>query len=493
MNQICKKQKRTRDRNRKKALTAKILSLLLLFTLVLPAFTACSGSNGSNHLAGDRITIVTTIFPEYDWVMNILGDNPANIEVKLLLDSGVDLHSYEPSVEDILSITRSDIFIYVGGESDEWADDIVKNAQNADITVISLMDSLGGYVKEEELVEGMEGEDEEGEEGEEPEYDEHVWLSLRNAKILTAAIEKAVEEKDPANAATYKSNLEKYTEKLDFLDSEYKTAVDFAPYYTLVFADRFPFRYLVDDYNLDYYAAFVGCSAESEASFETIRFLADKIDELDLPAVLTIEGGNHKIAETVLSQTSKKDCEILSLNSMQSTTMADVNNGTDYIKIMTENLNTIKKALGSDSLNPYDANSTTAMLSGAPDPEVELPEITSSVEGIDIDLPSMSSTIVYAQVYDMISKPDKYIGKTVRMTGTFGDYYDTSTGNHYYGCIVKDATACCAQGIEFVPVSDYKYPDDYPEVGSEITITGTFSTYYEGDDIYCTLKDSVFE
>ena len=481
-------------KNRKNRPITKLFPLLLILILILPLFTACSGSNGKNHLSSNNIKIVTTIFPEYDWVMNILGDNPANVEVTLLLDAGVDLHSYEPSVEDILEVTRSDIFIYIGGESDEWAEDIVKNAQNADITVISLIDSLGGYVKEEEIVEGMEGEEEgEEEEGEEPEYDEHVWLSLKNAKILTAAIEKAIEEKDPQNAATYQANLKKYTEKLDFLDSEYKTAVDFAPYYTLVFADRFPFRYLVDDYNLDYYAAFVGCSAESEASFETIRFLADKIDELDLPAVLTIEGNNQKIAETVLSQTSKKDCEILSVNSMQSVTMDDVNKGADYIKIMNENLGVIKKALGNDNLNPYDANSTTAMLSNAPDPEVELPDITSTVEGIDVDLPSMSSTIVYAQVYDMISKPDKYIGKTVRMSGTFGDYYDATTGNHYYGCIVKDATACCAQGIEFVPVSDYKYPDDYPEVGSEITVVGTFSTYYEGEDIYCTLKDSMFE
>ena len=473
----------------------KALTLLLIFTLILPVFTACSGNSANTHTGSNRIQIVTTIFPEYDWVKNILGSNPANAEVTLLLDSGVDLHSYEPSVEDILTVTRSDIFVYVGGESDEWTNDIVKNAQNADIITISLMDTLGGYVKEEELVEGMEGEEEgEDEEGEEEtEYDEHVWLSLRNAKIICKSIEEALEKADPANASTYRQNLESYLGKLDLLDNEYNSAVDLAPQYTLLFADRFPFRYLVDDYNLDYYAAFVGCSAESEASFETIRFLAEKTDELDLPAVLTIEGGNKKIAETVLSQVKKSDCEILTVNSMQSTTMEDVKNGADYIKIMRENLSVISKALGNDGLNPYDAYSTTAMLSNAPDPEEELPEITSTVEGIDIDLPSMSSTIVYAQVYDMISKPDKYEGKTVRMTGAFGDYYDETTGNHYFGCIVKDATACCAQGIEFIPVSDYKFPDDYPEVGDEITVVGTFTTYNEGDDIYCTLKDSVFE
>ena len=291
------------------------------------------------------LKIVTTIFPEYDWVREILGDKADNAELTMLLDNGVDLHSYQPTADDIIKISDCDLFIYVGGESDGWVEDALKEATNKDMQVINLLDVLGEQVKEEEVVEGMEAEEEESEDEDEPEYDEHVWLSLKNAKTLCNAITDALETIDPANKDVYAANAASYLEKLAALDSEYQSMVDNAARKTVLFGDRFPFRYLVDDYGLNYYAAFVGCSAETEASFETVSFLSGKVDELGLPCVLTIEGAQHKIAETIVQNTAEKNQSILTLDSMQSTTSTDVANGTTYLSVMESNLDVLKQAL----------------------------------------------------------------------------------------------------------------------------------------------------
>jgi len=208
------------------------------------------------------------------------------------------------------------------------------------------LDVLGEKVKEEEIVEGMEAEEEEEEsEEEEPEYDEHVWLSLRNAQICCDVICEKICEADADNAEAYRSNTKEYNKKLSDLDGQYKSAVDGAKYNTLLFGDRFPFRYMTDDYGLDYYAAFAGCSAETEASFETIVFLSKKTDELTLPAIMTIEGAEHKIAETIRDNTNNKDQKILTLDSMQSVTSDDVKKSVTYISIMESNLSVLKEAL----------------------------------------------------------------------------------------------------------------------------------------------------
>ena len=296
----------------------------------------------------DSISVVTTIFPEYDLVKEILGANPANAEVTMLLDNGVDLHSYQPTAEDILKIATCDLFIYVGGESDEWVEDALQEATNKDMVVVNLLETLGSDVKEEEVVEGMEAEEEEEEEAEgeeEPEYDEHVWLSIKNTEKLCEAVKNAIITIDSENSAVYEENSKAYCEKLAALDKAYEDAVSSSTVDTLLFGDRFPFRYLVDDYGLKYYAAFVGCSAETEASFETITFLAGKVDELGLQSILTIEGADHKIAETIKDNTTSKDQVILTMDSMQSTTSEDVKNGATYLGIMESNLEVLKKAL----------------------------------------------------------------------------------------------------------------------------------------------------
>ena len=339
----------------------KILTLMIAVLLAVGCLSACSSGSSQSDEDNGKIQIVTTIFPEYDWVMNILGDNPAKADVTMLLDTGVDLHSFQPTAEDILKISTCDLFIYVGGESDEWVDDALQEATNKDMIVINLLDVLGDAVKEEEVIEGMQEEDHdhEHEDGEddhdedhdheheegEVEYDEHVWLSLKNAAVLVENISGMVQKRDPDNADLYKKNTSAYIEQLNALDSKYQAVVSNASYTTLLFGDRFPFRYLVDDYGLSYYAAFVGCSAETEASFETITFLAQKVDELSLPAVMTIEGTDHRIAETIVQNTQTKDQQILTMDSMQATTAKDVENGTTYLSIMEKNLSVLKGAL----------------------------------------------------------------------------------------------------------------------------------------------------
>ena len=327
--------------------------------LTVMGFTGCNAVAPGNVDDG-KIHVVTTIFPIYDWVENVIGDNPGEVEVTMLLDSGVDLHSYQPSAADILKISTCDVFIYVGGESDGWVHEALANAVNRDMKVINLLDALGEGAKEEEMVEGMQesGHDhEDGEEGhnhedgedahdhEDHEYDEHVWLSLRNASFYVGQIADVLSETDPANAATYGANADAYKSKLADLDERYRSTVEAAGGNTLLFGDRFPFRYLTDDYGLEYYVAFMGCSAESEASFETIAFLSGKVDEENLRCVMTIDGSDGKIAQTIISSTKNKDQKILTLDSMQSATSKDYEEGRTYLSIMESNLEVLKEAL----------------------------------------------------------------------------------------------------------------------------------------------------
>ncbi len=499
----------------------KIIALALIAVMAIAAFAGCSNKETASE---NKLSIVTTIFPEYDWVMQVLGNKADKADVSMLLDNGVDLHSYQPSADDIVKISNCDMFIYVGGESDEWVEDVLAGAKNKNMAVINLLEVLGDSVKDEEVVEGMEHDhdheheheeieesdikdrtldefagdwkslypylengdleeyvehhaEEHGEEadevreellekwecdaksisvngneitfvftdgttkkatykyagflpvkdddgditgvryqfetdskdapryvqfndhghepedevehfhiyfgndgfdalmksgsnpffvpdsltvdeineeltgghdhshGEEAEKDEHVWLSLRNAETLCKEIADELGKIDADNKDAYKANADAYAAKLRDLDGKYKDAVNSAPVKTLLFGDRFPFRYLVDDYGLSYYAAFAGCSAESEASFETIVFLADKVDELGLRAIMQIESADGKIANTIKDTTSAKDQVILTLDSMQSTTASDIEGGATYLSAMEKNLEVLKDAL----------------------------------------------------------------------------------------------------------------------------------------------------
>ena len=504
----------------------KMIPLFLVLTMAVGLLAGCGKKNAAETGESDsnKLSVVTTIFPEYDWVKEILGDKTGSTDLTMLLSSGVDLHSYQPTADDIVKISGCDLFVYVGGESDEWVKNVLKNAVDKKMKVINLLEVLGDSVKTEEIVEGMQEdghdhghshdeqltendiedrtlsdfagawkslhpfllngdldkfcehraeEDEDSsttkdtywekykaswqcdaekisingdtitftyadgktvsaeytyagyqpkrndegkirsvryqfettsadapkyvqfnDHGHEPgkaehfhiyfgndgfdalmsdktnpffvkdalsvedildelmghdhgeEKDEHVWLSLKNAKTLVGAIADALQELDPDNKDTYAANASAYIEKLSALDGAYQSAVDGAARKTVLFGDRFPFRYLVDDYGLGYYAAFAGCSAESEASFETVSFLAKKVDELKLPCVLTIEGKNHKLAETIVQSTAGKNQKVLTMDSMQSMTSKDAANGATYLSVMEQNLSVLKEALG---------------------------------------------------------------------------------------------------------------------------------------------------
>ena len=299
-----------------------------------------------------KVKIVTTIFPEYDWVKNIIKGKEDNFDVSMLMTSGIDLHNFQPSAKDIIEIGKSDIFIYVGGESDKWAEGVLKEASNKNLKTINLMEVLKDRVKVEEEIEGMEEEEHHHEEGEEHkegeeeiEYDEHVWLSLKNAEYICNKIESEISSIDTANANVYKDNLTSYVNSLKALDNEYKDAVDKASRKVLLFGDRFPFRYLFDDYGLKYYAAFKGCSAETEASFKTIKFLADKLSEEKFPYVMIIEGSNGKIANAIIENSTEKDAKVETMYSIQAVSSDEINNGASYLDYMKKNLEVFKTVL----------------------------------------------------------------------------------------------------------------------------------------------------
>ena len=316
-------------------------------------YTKCDASlrlfyilQGKTQAKSNKVNILCTIFPQYDWTRSILGNADNFTNLSLLVKSGVDLHNYQPSTADIVQISTCDLLIYVGGESDAWLKDALANATNKNMKVISLMDVLKDSLKEEEFIEGMQEETEcEEDSDSETEYDEHVWLSVKNAKILCNEIADSICSLVPENAETYKENLQAYLEELNNLDMTYASVIKNSPRKTILVCDRFPLRYLTDDYKLNYYAAFAGCSAETEASFETIAFLSNKLKEEKMPAVLVLDQSDEKIAKTVILNAKLPKTDILKIDSMQSTTLRQSFNGKTYISTMQENLEALQKAL----------------------------------------------------------------------------------------------------------------------------------------------------
>lgn len=309
----------------------KLLSIILCLIMCTVVMCSCSG----NETSHDGLKIVCTAFPQYDYIKNILGTNDG---LTLLLDDGADLHSYEPTATDIIEIASSDLFIYIGGISDSWVEGALKSANSESLKSVALMDMVETY--DVDYVAGMEKE-EHHHDGEH-EKDEHIWLSLRNSAEITSALCDIICEIDSANAQKYKANAENYINSLNELDGEYKSVIESAKRNALLFADRFPFRYLIEDYSLDYHAAFSGCSSESEASFQTMKFLIDKTKELSLPAVIITESSDGSIAEMICKETGTK---ALVLDSCQSVSSADIEKGTNYLDIMRNNLEILREAL----------------------------------------------------------------------------------------------------------------------------------------------------
>lgn len=286
----------------------------------------------------DKLQIVTTIFPAYDFAREITGDN-AN--VLMLIPPGLESHSYEPSPQDIIKIQSADLFIYTGGESDTWVKKIL-DSSDKEIKSLRMMDLVDVY--EEEVVDGMQGEAEHDNELEhEHEYDEHIWTSLRNAEKIVIGINESVSNLDSKNRTNYQKNTKEYIEKLNSLDEKFKKLFDESKHKTLIFGDRFPFRYFIEDYDLKYYAAFPGCSSETEPSIATITFLIDKIKEEQINTVFYIEFSNHKIADTIAESTGVKTALLHSCHNVGIVNISKEE--VTYYSLMEENYNTLKGAL----------------------------------------------------------------------------------------------------------------------------------------------------
>ncbi|MDE6687144.1 MAG: metal ABC transporter substrate-binding protein [Lachnospiraceae bacterium] len=341
------------DKNCRIGIVCTMMMLVILFS-------GCASGGGPATEEGGKVQILCTSFPLYDWTRQVTEGCEDSMEVSLLMDQGTDPHNYQPTAEDILRISESDIIVYVGGESDLWMEDVlaaIPAERRERQQYLNMMEILNSFLREEEPIEGMQGnlgghaygEVDAREEGhtDEAEYDEHIWLSVRNASVCVQTIATAVMDTDPDqnDNQTMVENAERYLAELESLDGQYEAMVSEASLNRVLFADRFPFLYLMKDYGLEYDAAFSGCSTETEASFETVIFLSGRLEEYDLPAVLVMENGDRRMAETIIANTADKDQEILALNSMQSVTAADIRQGVTYLSVMQENLAVLRKAL----------------------------------------------------------------------------------------------------------------------------------------------------
>ena len=318
--------------------------IFALFTaLILLLCTA--GCNGNTSYSDNgKINVVCTVFPQYDFVRNIAGDT---VNLKMLLPPGGEAHSYEPTPKDMSAVADADILISVGGESEEWVRHISKSVKTENMTVLNMIDCVKAV--KEETVEGMYTENnahnhsnEENPKKENTEYDEHVWTSLDNAVILVNKICDTLCSSDQKNSELYKENADKYTKKLKKLNDEMKSAVAASKRKTLIFGDRFPFRYLTDSLGLKYYAAFPGCSSYTEPDSSTIAFLSDKVKQENIPVVFCVDYGNALIAKAIKAETGAK---VLRLYSCHSISKQQFENGESYISLMTKNAEAIKEAL----------------------------------------------------------------------------------------------------------------------------------------------------
>ena len=320
------------------------MKLKKLMTGVLAAFML-AGCAPKQQQSTTKLKIVATTFPQYDWIREIIGKDNTNVDLQLLMKNGGDLHSYQPTAGDIANIADANLFVYVGGESDEWVDDALKEKTNKDMKVVNMMQTLGDDIDEEE--EGLEKESEDHDH-EEIEYDEHVWLSLKRAQKIVKAIADELGELDSTNAKKYQENAEAYIAKLAALDKSYESTVNTVKNKTWIFADRMPFHYLAKDYGITTYAAFNGCSTETNASFNTIVSLAKYADELGIKHIMTIEGSDKKLAKAVIENTTDKNQDILTLNSLQSVSQSDIDKGLTYYGAMEENLKVLAQSFNTE-------------------------------------------------------------------------------------------------------------------------------------------------
>ncbi len=366
----------------------KILALCLSVCIIAGVLSGCGKSTQSSKEDSDKLSVVTTIFPYYDFVRQIAGDK---VNLKMIVPAGMDTHSFEPTASDMISMSKADVLIYNGGGMESWIPQVVDAASNPQMIAEAMMDSVDAVV--EEHVEGMQEErghshdDADGHENEqkghknnsgknyvnedekygnsdtnkhnsdtekahndntkdeETEYDEHIWTSPVNACKIVDKIAETLSRADEKNANFYKKNADIYISKLKSIDTQFSDIVNEAPMHYLVFGDRFPLRYFVDEYGLDYSAAFAGCSSDTEPSADTIAFLIDKVKSEGVPVVLKIELTSSKVADSIAEATGTK---VMTFYTCHNVTRKQFDQGVTYIDLMERDIDTLKKALGTN-------------------------------------------------------------------------------------------------------------------------------------------------
>ena len=321
----------------------KFFALILICTLCL-ALCAC-GQQAQAPETDGGVKIVATVFPAYDFARQIAGDDG---NVTLLIPPGSEAHSYEPTPQDIIRIQNCDLLVCNGGESEAWLDEIL-GGMGTEIPTVVMLDCVDALTEEDK--DGMQvhehhehhDHDHDHDEHEDEEYDEHVWTSPVNAQLICRAISAALCQADPAHASDYTARCVDYCAELQELDADFRCVIANAKRHTLIFADRFPVRYFVEEYGLDYFAAFPGCADDTEPSARTVAFLIDRVREEQAPAVLYIEFSNQKMADIVCEDTG---CEKLLFNSCHNVTADQLRGGVTYLELMRGNLETVKEALG---------------------------------------------------------------------------------------------------------------------------------------------------
>lgn len=300
---------------------------VIISVVMFCLFTACGNENAEDN---SRLKIVATLFPQYDFAKQITGDNA---EVTLLLTPGSESHTYEPTPKDVSKIQQADIFLYIGGESEVWVDEVLESAQNKNLKTVRLMDYINPI---------EESHEDDEHDHDETEYDEHIFTSLRNSQVLLDEICNAVCEEDKENEETYQKNADAYSEKISELDTKFTDMIDNAQRKTVVFGDRFPFAYFAKDYGLDCHAAFSGCSSETEASSATISSLIDIVKKDNVPTVFYIEFSSQSIASKIADASGVKTAL---LHSCHNISKEDFENGTTYVDLMTQNYQNLSEAL----------------------------------------------------------------------------------------------------------------------------------------------------
>jgi len=316
----------------------KIVLIILACLIVIGLCFVLFKTGDKKEVDTNKLQLVSSNFASYDFLRAIVGDNE-NVDVTFLLGPGKDTHSYDPTAQDLIKIQNSDLFIYVGGDSEKWSSKVLSSMEGSVSRIVCIADYVDKEAEEE--IDGAEEEEEEEEEGS---FNDHIWTSPSNAIKMVEALEQQMEEIDPENKEKYKANAENYIAQIKDVDSKIQEVVDNKVRDRLIFGDKMPMQYFINYYGLKVSAAFSGCSTETEPSATTIAYLERVVKEEKIPVVLYIELNNGRVANTIANEAGDW-CEALQIQALHNVSLDDFNNGETWVSLMTRNIDVLKKAL----------------------------------------------------------------------------------------------------------------------------------------------------